>query len=488
MNKLLKLFSLILFILISGNISLSQTVYTWNGSVNSSFSTGGNWTPFRQIGLVTDILVFENSGNVNVTNVYQVTVGQLIVKNNTNLTMAPASGNAKLLTIKGVSGEDLVVESGSSLKIFGNDPSLNFFVGTGATASISGNMSMEGAIAHYLNAADPMAIRFKSGSTFSQLCPGSIFNTVGISNAVVFESGSNMKINHPAATNPFGLAAPNSKVLFENSSILLVTNISTLSLSGRSLADLTVEQGSYVNIAESFTADLSVTNIIVKNGGTLIIKNNNVNYIPTINIRGNISSEGSFNFSDAASSKLNVKMTGTSLQTISGSGVLLIPVNLNSFELCNTISLQRNLAINCPLVVNRYEIITNGFEFSYNPEFGNPFHGTKTTTLNASIIEGKTDEKSSHFSSIPAEYSVSQNYPNPFNPSTKIDFSLPADSKVTLQVYDITGREVALLVNSFMTAGTHTIDFDASALSSGVYFYNIKAGTFTKTVKMILAK
>jgi hypothetical protein len=488
MNKLLKLFSLILFILISGNFSLSQTVYTWNGSVNSSFSTGGNWTPFRQIGLVTDILVFENTGNLNVTNVYQVTIGQLIVKNNTNLTMAPASGNAKLLTIKGVSGEDLVIESGSSLKIFGNDPSLNFYVGTGATAKISGNLSFEGSISHYFNAADAMAIRFKSGSTFSQVCPGSIFNTVGISNAVVFESGSSMKINHPAATNPFGLTAPDSKVLFESSSILLVTSISALGLSGRSIADLTVEQGSYINIAESFTADLSVTNITVNNGGTLIIKNNNVNYIPTINIRGNITSEGSFKFSDATNSKLTVKMTGTSLQTVSGNGELSIPVNLNSFELCNTISLQRNLAVNCPLVVNRYEIITNGFEFNYNPEFGNPFHGTKTTTLNASIIEGKTDEKLSHFSSIPAEFSISQNYPNPFNPSTKIDFSLPAESKVSLRVFDITGREVAVLVNSSMNAGTHTIDFDASALSSGIYFYTINTGSFTKTTKMILAK
>nr|HMQ81058.1 hypothetical protein [Ignavibacteria bacterium] len=80
MNKLLKLFSLSLLFFVFGNISEAQTIYTWNGSVNSSFSTAGNWTPFRQIGLVTDILVFENSGNLNVTNVYQVTIGQLIVR------------------------------------------------------------------------------------------------------------------------------------------------------------------------------------------------------------------------------------------------------------------------------------------------------------------------------------------------------------------------------------------------------------------------
>ena len=65
---------------------------------------------------------------------------------------------------------------------------------------------------------------------------------------------------------------------------------------------------------------------------------------------------------------------------------------------------------------------------------------------------------------IPAEYSISQNYPNPFNPSTKIDFTLPADSKVSLRVYDITGKEVAVLVNSDLSAGYHTINFDASNL------------------------
>ncbi len=168
MKNFTRLFST-LFILISlANYVNSQTVYTWNGSVNSNFSTAGNWTPFRQIGLVNDIMVFENSGNLNVINVYQVTIGQLIIRNNTNLTLSPASGNAKLLTVKGCPGEDLIVESGSSLKINGNDPALNFYLSTGATASINGNLSFEGTIGHYLNAADQMAINFNNGSTFTQ--------------------------------------------------------------------------------------------------------------------------------------------------------------------------------------------------------------------------------------------------------------------------------------------------------------------------------
>lgn len=487
MNKLLKLFSLSLLLFVFGNVSEAQTIYTWNGSVNSSFSTAGNWTPFRQIGLVTDILVFENSGNLNVTNVYQVTIGQLIVRNNTNLVLSPASGNAKLVTIKGTAGEDLVVESGSSLRIFGNDPALNFYLGTGATASINGNFIFEGSIAHYLNAADAMAIRFRSGSIFSQLCPGNMFNTIGISNAVVFESGSQMKINHSGALNPFGLNAPDSKVLFEGSSNLMITSINAIQLSGRSIADLTVEQGSNINISESFTSDLNVSNVTVKSGGSLTIRNTNTSYIPSINVNGNITANGSLRFTDVPDNRIVINMNGSSIQTISGNGELLIPVNLSKFVLSNTISLQRNLTISCPLVVNRYEIVTNGFVFNYNPEFGNPFQGSKSTTLHTNSNEGIIGRNTAPVN-LPAEYSLSQNYPNPFNPSTKINFSIPVDSKVTLRVYDINGKEIAELINSHLTAGIHTADFNASGLSSGVYFYTINAGNFAKTVKMILAK
>jgi photosystem II stability/assembly factor-like uncharacterized protein len=89
---------------------------------------------------------------------------------------------------------------------------------------------------------------------------------------------------------------------------------------------------------------------------------------------------------------------------------------------------------------------------------------------------------------VPSNYVLSQNYPNPFNPSTKISYSLPKAGNVNLVVYDILGREVAVLVNEFTTAGNHTIDFNASGLSSGVYLYKIQSGNFTATKKMVLVK
>ncbi|HSD62462.1 MAG TPA: T9SS type A sorting domain-containing protein [Ignavibacteriaceae bacterium] len=93
---------------------------------------------------------------------------------------------------------------------------------------------------------------------------------------------------------------------------------------------------------------------------------------------------------------------------------------------------------------------------------------------------------------LPDVYDLGQNYPNPFNPTTQIYFSLAADSKVTLKVFNILGQEVTTLLNQDMTAGVHKIIFDASRLTSGVYLYKLEANgadrTFTSIKKMILTK
>lgn len=89
---------------------------------------------------------------------------------------------------------------------------------------------------------------------------------------------------------------------------------------------------------------------------------------------------------------------------------------------------------------------------------------------------------------IPNYYSLGQNYPNPFNPSTKIKFTLPQPENVKLVVFDILGKEVKTLVNEEKEAGIHEVNFNASSLSSGVYFYRIVAGNFITTKKMLVIK
>lgn len=94
--------------------------------------------------------------------------------------------------------------------------------------------------------------------------------------------------------------------------------------------------------------------------------------------------------------------------------------------------------------------------------------------------------------SAPAKYELSQNYPNPFNPVTKIDFAIPFDSKVNITVYDVTGREVKVILNESRSAGYHTLSFNASGLSSGMYLYKITAKSddkdFINVKKMMLIK
>ena len=86
------------------------------------------------------------------------------------------------------------------------------------------------------------------------------------------------------------------------------------------------------------------------------------------------------------------------------------------------------------------------------------------------------------------EFRLEQNYPNPFNPSTTIRFSIPTTENVQLDVFDVLGRKVATVLNQRLTAGTYTVQFNASQLSSGMYFYRINAGNFRQTMKMMLVK
>ncbi|MCB0726779.1 MAG: SBBP repeat-containing protein [Ignavibacteriae bacterium] len=89
---------------------------------------------------------------------------------------------------------------------------------------------------------------------------------------------------------------------------------------------------------------------------------------------------------------------------------------------------------------------------------------------------------------VPEGYSLSQNYPNPFNPSTKLGFGISDLGFVSLKIYDVQGREVAVLVNENLSPGSYEFEWNASGFTSGVYFYKLQAGQFTETKKMLLTK
>ena len=98
------------------------------------------------------------------------------------------------------------------------------------------------------------------------------------------------------------------------------------------------------------------------------------------------------------------------------------------------------------------------------------------------------ETSSEDFADAPISYSLDQNYPNPFNPTTTIRFTIPEMQDVRLDVYNVLGQRVATLVNTQMTAGTHTVPFDATRLASGMYIYRLQAGEFVQQRKMMLIK
>ncbi len=89
---------------------------------------------------------------------------------------------------------------------------------------------------------------------------------------------------------------------------------------------------------------------------------------------------------------------------------------------------------------------------------------------------------------LPKAYRLEQNYPNPFNPTTVIEYDLPIAGRISLKVFDLLGREIATLVVGRMEAGVHQVTFDASRLTSGVYFYKLQAGSFVASKKLVLLK
>jgi len=125
--------------------------------------------------------------------------------------------------------------------------------------------------------------------------------------------------------------------------------------------------------------------------------------------------------------------------------------------------------------------------------------GRSMYKINLYEVLGTLEEKSSNTIS---SYSLQQNYPNPFNPSTKIKYTIPTSPSVpllskerdervrlvTLKVYDILGKEVTTLVNEEKPIGNYELEFDASQLSSGIYFYKLEVGSYSETKKMVLLK
>jgi hypothetical protein len=121
---------------------------------------------------------------------------------------------------------------------------------------------------------------------------------------------------------------------------------------------------------------------------------------------------------------------------------------------------------------------------------GIPVAGSDVLNVGRRWSNGSSTEEAlpDRVSSLPQQFNLEQNYPNPFNPTTSIAYELPEPTRVRLSVFDMLGREVAVLVDGERAAGRHAVTFNADGLTSGIYIYRIHAGTFTQTKKVMLMK
>jgi hypothetical protein len=132
------------------------------------------------------------------------------------------------------------------------------------------------------------------------------------------------------------------------------------------------------------------------------------------------------------------------------------------------------------------------FYFRIYPWYTGAASNSKYVYTQLAVIKGSTKPAAtgiaSDAGSIPTKIELNQNYPNPFNPSTTLQFALSKSGQVRLEVFNLLGQRVATLVNEVLSAGGYHVNFDASALSSGVYLYRLTTGDFVQTKKMVLMK
>ncbi|MFZ1519289.1 MAG: T9SS type A sorting domain-containing protein [Ignavibacteriaceae bacterium] len=292
------------------------------------------------------------------------------------------------------------------------------------------------------------------------------------------------------AGNPLGIFAsgisfPEQIAFYPNGNVLVV-NFST--------------PNSGVILFDSVGTQISVFTGVTGNRGVYALGNGN---ILTTNGSGVHEIDG------GTGTLVRTVVAGVSGRFIAADDLTIIPVELTSFV---GSTVNGNVVLNWKTAT---EINNSGFEIqkssdrvnfsniAFVPGFGTTTEPRSYSYTDNSVTNGKYYYRLKQvdlngafaYSEIievnvaaPIDFALTQNYPNPFNPSTIISYSIPQNSFVTLKVYDILGNEIAVLVNDTKSAGKYDVQFDASGLSNGVYFYTIKADNFTSTKKMILMK
>jgi hypothetical protein len=313
------------YVTCNGYVLNPATTYTWTGATNNDWPTSTNWSPAKTIPAINDIVRFNSGGTQTITGIQTQTIGQLIVSNNTTVTLQ--SGAPVILTIRGDDEVDLDVLSGSALNLGSSNATntITITLNSGTTGSIAGSMNFNADVAmtpngHQLLAADGGAILFQSGAVFTAGTNfiGTAFGTTNL-NSIVFAPGSTYI--HAGGSSPFGAGQPSSVVTLQTGCLYKCTGTVGPSYSGRTYANFEVDQPTNTQNNQG-SSPVTFDNFTVTNG---II---NWDFSGGVNIKGNISvgSGTTLTFGNATK-VMNLTFNGISPQSLGGTGTLTFGAN-----------------------------------------------------------------------------------------------------------------------------------------------------------------
>jgi len=341
-----RIFLLVITFGIFAGKSFSQP-YIWT-PISTDWQLSTNWTPARVVLLSSDVLIFNSGTTTTATNVPTQTIGQLLIGSNTTLNLQGVAGG-NTLTIGGLllPGDDLAVAAGSALNINGANAT-TLTLNTTATGNITGNMTFSNAL-HRLDAVDGGAINFNSPAVFTQDagCTGNVFTAGGTALAIVFNTGTTFIQN--AGANPFGLAQPLSKVVFNAGSLFKMQQNNALGLVGRTYANLEINLSGFNQSQTGSTNPFTVDNLTVTQGVF------NINLTGGINIKGNISVVAGQTLTFNPASTNTVTFNGTTAQSIANAGTLTFGANE-----AVTLNNAAGLTINNDITLNNILTFTSG--------------------------------------------------------------------------------------------------------------------------------
>jgi len=496
------------------NVTYTPDPNTWTGTVSTDWNTAGNWSK-GSVPTSTDYVVIPNVsnkpiiGNGNTGSAYNITIhtGSSLTDNGTLNIYGAVTNSGTFTTSNGAvnfvgsSAQNTTGLSGNFGSITINNAlgvSLSSDVTVSGTLTLTNGLLILGSYNMTLGAASVISGTPSASNMVVTNGTGELRKTFTGTGSFTFPVGDNtgtaeyspITLNFTSGTFSSayaGILLSNSKFSSNTSSSHYLNRYWTVNQSGIS----------------SFSCDVTAQ------------------YLPAdvVGTEGNIwtgkyssSIWTILNQADIVNHRLTGTVSGFSTFTGGENGVM--PVTLSSFT--SNVN-ERNVNLRW---ITSSEQNNSGFEVeraefkSDNPEYSRIGYvqgkGTINTPTNYTFLDTKLNsgkyqyrlkqiDNNGNFEyhnlygvvevGLPAMFKLSQNYPNPFNPATKIDFQLPLDSKVSLKIYDITGKEIMTMINNeFKTAGFYTVNINTLNLASGIYFYRINTESFSDVKRMLLVK